>query len=155
MNVTGEKGLGNYLKVFLQICFYFGIVFLISLPFILSIFGFHINASAIVIYPNGIVLLIIMYKFIKLFDSLKNNNPFSEGNVKILKSASIFAIIEAILWIMDLMYEVILAQEIDVMFISILMFLAILFFGVSIALYILSELFKEAVNYKNENELTI
>ncbi len=35
------------------------------------------------------------------------------------------------------------------------MFLFILFLGVAIALYILSELFREASKYKKENELTI
>ena len=76
MNVTGEKGLGNYLKIFLEVCFCISVVLLIALPFILGIFGMNIGASAFVIYPNGIVLLIIAYKFIQLFDSLKQNNPF-------------------------------------------------------------------------------
>ena len=36
-----------------------------------------------------------------------------------------------------------------------LTFMSILFFAVGIALYILSELFKEATTYKEENDLTI
>ena len=155
MKVTGKNGLGSILKIILQIGFFAGIIVLASLPFILNLFGLNLNASFIIIYPNGIGLLVIIYKFIKLFDSLKNNNPFCENNVKILKSTAIVSLIEALLWIFDLLYEIILAKTFDVITIVVLLFLFILFFGVAIALYILSELFREATVYKEENELTI
>ena len=155
MKVTGKNGLGSILKIILQIGFFAGIIVLASLPFILNLFGLNLNASFIIIYPNGIGLLVIIYKFIKLFDSLKNNNPFCENNVKILKSTAIVSLIEALLWIFDLLYETILAKTFDVVTIVVLLFLFILFFGVAIALYILSELFREATVYKEENELTI
>lgn len=61
----------------------------------------------------------------------------------------------AILWILDLAYEIILAKSINIIFILAMSFLFILFIGVSIALYILSELFEQATEYKEENELTI
>ena len=88
MKITGEKGLGDILQTLSPICFYFGIIILIALPFVLQIFGLNLNASLFIIYPNGMVLLIIVNKFIQLFDSLKKNNPFCEKNVKILKNAS-------------------------------------------------------------------
>lgn len=155
MNLTGEKGIGNILKIFLEICFYGGIILLIALPFILNLMGFRLKASMFVIYPNGIVLLIIAHKFIKLFDSLKNNNPFCEENVKIMKSTGVIALIGSIIWIIDLLYDIILAKSDDIVFDCTLAFLAVLYFGVAIALYILSELFKQATEYKEENELTI
>ena len=155
MTVTGEKGLGHYLKIFLQICFYAGIAILILLPFGLSLLGLNLNASAVIIYPNGIVLLVMAHKFIELFDSLKNNNPFCDDNVRILKDTSKVSLIEAILWLIDLLLEVILVGETDVVTILTLIFLCVLFIGVSIAVYTLSELFKEAVEYKKENELSI
>ena len=155
MQITGNKGLGRNLKVLLQICFYGGIALLIVLPFILHLLGLHLNATAFVIYPNGIVLLAITHKFIKLFDSLKENKPFCEENVKILKSTGIISLVGAILWLIDLLFEIILVKSFDLEVIVILGFLFILFIGVSIALYILSELFREAAEYKKENELTI
>ena len=155
MKVTGNNGLGNTLKIVLQICLYIGIVILLALPFILKSFGLHLNATAYVIYPNGIAILLIAHKFIKLFESLKENNPFSDKNVKILKSIGIISIVEAMLWLSDLLFEIILAKVFDVILIVVILFLCILFIGISIASYILSELFKEAVKYKKENELTI
>ncbi len=155
MNVTGKNGIGNYLKIFLQICLYGGVILLVSLPFTLKGMGLNMNASTFVIYPNGIVLLLIVYKFIKLFDSLKINQPFCDSNVNILKSTGIIALVEACLWLLDLVFQVVLVKSDDIVFNIVLAFLFVLFVGVSIALYILSELFKEAVNYKKENELTI
>lgn len=155
MRIIGEKGIGKFLKVFLQICFWAGIVILISLPFTLKLFGYNLGASMLVIYPNGIVLLIITHNFIKLFNSLRLNNPFCSENVKILKTTGIVSLIGSILWLINFLYEIILAKSSDIIFNSTLIFLSILFLGVSIALYIIAELMKQATEYKQENELTI
>ena len=155
MKLTGENGLGDLLKVFLQICFGLGIILLLGLPFALMPFGLNLGASAFIIYPNGIVLLMIAYQFIKLFDSLRRNEPFSENNVKILKRTGKIAFVGAWFWLIDLLYEVFLAGSSEIIFIIVMIFLFILYIGVSIALYMLSELFKQATEYKKENELTI
>jgi len=155
MQILGKNGLGNKLKNLLEICFVIGIIVLVGLPFILKQFGLNMNASIFIIYPNGIILLLIAHKFIQLFDSLKTNKPFSENNVKLLKYTGRIAFVGACSWIIDLLYEVVLAKNFDVIFILVMTFLTILYIGVSIALYILSELFKQATEYKKENELTI
>ena len=155
MKILGENGLGKILKVFLQTCFFGGIILLVIWPFQLKLFGMKPNAIAFVIYPNGIALLAIVYQFIALFDSLKNNNPFCVENVKRMKYAGVASLIEAILWGIDLIYEVVFAKGMEPLFIAVLIFLFILFTGVAIALYILSELFKQATEYKKEIELTI
>ena len=155
MKVTGENGVGDILKTLLEICFWLGTLALIALPFVLNIFGLGLGASAFIIYPNGIILLIIAHKFIELFASLKENNPFCENNVKILRKTGKIALVGAFFWIIDLLYELLLAQTFDIIFIIAMLFLTILYVGVSIALYILSELFKQATEYKDENELTI
>lgn len=155
MQIEGEKGLGKILKIFLQICFWAGIIILVGLPFMLNQLGFRIKATMFVIYPNGIILLIITHNFIKLFNSLKINNPFCNENVKILKRTGITSLIGSTFWLIDFLYEIILAKSDDIIFNSTLAFLSILFFGVSIALYIISELMKQATEYKQENDLTI
>lgn len=155
MKILGENGLGKILKIFLQTCFFGGIILLIILPFQLQMVGLHLNASAFIIYPNGIALLVIVYQFIGLFNSLKNNNPFCMENVKRLKKAGIASLIEAILWGIDLFVQTVLVKSFEPIAILVLIFMFILFIGVAIALYILSELLKQATSYKEENELTI
>lgn len=85
MEIFGEKGIGKFLKVLLQVCFWGGIAVLIVLPFLLQLVGLKLNATAFVIYPNGIALLVIVRQFIGQFDSLKNKKPFCMENVKRLK----------------------------------------------------------------------
>ena len=155
MQIAGEKGICKILKIFLQICFWGGIIILIALPFVLSQYGYNLRASMYVIYPNGIVLLIITHNFIKLFNSLRLNTPFCSENVKILKVTGIVSLIGSLLWLIDFLYEIILAKSFDIIFNSTLVFLSVLFLGVSIALYIIAELMKQATKYKQENELTI
>ena len=155
MNVLGKNGLGDVLKKFLKICFYIGNIILLFIPFILQFLNISIRDSVIIVYPNGIVLLIIMYNFIKLFDSLKNNNPFNIENVYTLKYLSTVSIIGASFWFLDFLYELFIVHTDNTITFIALLFLFILFFGVSIALYILSQLFKQAFEYKKENDLTI
>lgn len=155
MEIFGEKGIGKFLKVLLQVCFWGGIAVLIVLPFLLQLVGLKLNATAFVIYPNGIALLVIVRQFIGQFDSLKNKKPFCMENVKRLKTSGIASLVETALWTIDLLYTIFLAKGADVMIVLVLAFLIILFAGVSIAFYILAELIKQATEYKEENELTI
>lgn len=155
MEILGEKGIGKFLKIFLQVCFWGGIAVLIVLPFMLQMVGLKLNATAFVIYPNGIALLVIVRQFIGQFDSLKNRKPFCMENVKRLKTSGVASLIETALWTIDLLYTVFLAKGADVIIVLVLAFLIILFAGVSIAFYILAELIKQATEYKNENDLTI
>lgn len=152
MKILGENGIGKFLKVFLQICFWGGIVLLIALPLIAQIAKVHLNASIYVIYPNGIVLLVIVKQFIGQFDSLKNKNPFCIENSKRLKNCCIASLVETALLIIDLLF---LVKSEDIFVLLVMVFMIILFIGVAIAFYILSELIKQATEYKNENDLTI
>jgi len=155
VKILGENGIGEFLKIFLQICFIGGIVLLIVLPFVLQMVGLHLNATAFIIYPNGIALLVIAKQFIGQFDSLKNKNPFCMENAKRLKTCYIASLVETVLWIIDLIYMIFLAKSEEIIVLLVMVFMIILFIGVSIAFYILSELIKQATEYKNENDLTI
>ena len=155
MKIFGKNGLGDVLKKLLKICFYLGNMLLLFIPFILQYLNISIRDSVIIVYPNGIVLLMIMYNFIKLFDSLKNNNPFNIENVYTLKYVSTVSVIGAGFWFLDFLYELFIVKTENIITFIALLFLCILFFGVSIALYILSQLFKQAFEYKKENDLTI
>ena len=155
MEILGENGIGKILKIFLQVCFWGGIVLLIILPFQLQMVGLKLNATVFVIYLNGIALLVIVRQFIGQFDSLKNKNPFCMENVKRLKISGIASLVETVLWTIDLLYTIFLAKGADVVIVLGLAFMIILFAGVAIAFYILAELIKQATEYKEENELTI
>ena len=146
--------IGKGLKILLVIGLIICIPLIIISPMLLN----HTSKtlySMFIIYPNGLLMLMFIYQFIKLFKSLEDNNPFSYENVKTLKTSSVISLIMSILWIIDLLFMIFVVSNTYINYIIVLVFLAILFFGVSIALYILSELFRQATEYKNENDLTI
>lgn len=143
--------LGKVLKNILIIGFTLACILLVFVPFILS----NVKYTMFIVYPNGIVMLAITYQFIKMFKSLENNNPFTYNNVRILKNTSILSLIESILWFIDLFFLIFIVGNTYINYIVVLLFLTILFFGVFIALLILSKLIKQATIYKEENDLTI
>lgn len=150
MKIVGKKGLGNILKIILQICFWGGITFLITLPIILK----RISIFEIMLYLNGITMLVIVKQFIELFNSLKIEKPFCENTVKKMNTASIASGIMTVLFFIETIYKFTLDNS-DIKINCILVFMTILFLGVAIALYILAELFRQATEYKSENDLTI
>ena len=150
MKILGKNGLGNILKIILQICFWGGIAFLITLPIILK----RISIFEIMLYLNGITMLVIVKQFIELFDSLKIEKPFCENTVKKMNTASIASVIMTVLFFIETIYRFALDNS-DIKINCILVFMTILFLGVAIALYILAELFRQATEYKSENDLTI
>ncbi len=150
MKILGKNGLGNILKIILQICFWGGITFLITLPIILK----RISIFEIMLYLNGITMLVIVKQFIELFNSLKIEKPFCENTVKKMNTASIASGIMTVLFFIETMYKFALDNS-DIKINCILVFMTILFLGVAIALYILAELFRQATEYKSENDLTI
>ena len=143
--------LGKVLKNVLIIGFIISCILLVFVPFILSNFKY----TMFIVYPNGLVMLGIIYQFIKLFKSLEDNNPFTYENVRILKITSFLSLIESFLWFIDIFFLVFIVLNTYINYIIVLLFLMLLFFGVFIALLILSELIKQATKYKEENDLTI
>lgn len=156
IKILGKNGIGSILKIALIISFIVAVPLIVVAPFIIKLTEIkNTNDLIIMLYPSGITLLIIVYQFIKLFKSLEKENPFTYDNVKTLKITSIVSLITSLFWIFDLLYFTLILNNNYTNYIIVLSFLFILFFGVFIALYILSELFKSAVKYKEENDLTI
>ena len=151
MKILGEKGLGKILKIILIIAFIIAIPTIILLPITMN----YKISSMVIIYPNGILMLLFTYQFIKMFKSLEENNPFTFNNVKLLKKSGYISLILSFMWLIDLLYLIFILHNTYFNYILVLIFLIILFFGVFIALYIISELIREATIYKEENDLTI
>lgn len=154
MKITGKKSLGNTLKIVLIVGFIIAIPIIIISPELLH----HTRNSMysrVIIYPNGLLMLGIIYQFIKLFKSLEEDKPFTLNNVIILKRTSILSLIMSIMWILDLVFMITIMKNTYINYIIVILFLSVLFFGVSIALYILKELIYQATKYKEENDLTI
>ncbi len=155
MKVKGKNGIGSILKFILQVSMVVGIFFLVGLYWIVKKVNLDFNWFIACIYPCGISFLVLVYQFIVLFNSLKESNPFHKENPKRMKIGMISSLVTCIFIIIALIITIFVYDIYTLELKVALTFIAILFFGVSIALYILSELFDEAIKYKEENELTI
>lgn len=152
MKVTGKKSISSLIKIFLQVLIGIGLIVLILLPLLLQKYIQYINptldyySALILLYVSGVPAIIIVYEFIKLFSSLKEDNPFVASNVKALRISSICSIVIAIEYGVG-------------MFLVTNSIFGIIIVGVFIiawlGLYILSELLQKAIEYKEENDLTI
>ena len=155
MKIYGNRGLGNILKKILQVFVLLGIIFLIALYWIIRSLNLKFDMVIILLYPLGILFLYLTYQFIKLFDSLKLKNPFCNANVKILRNGMITSFIISFLLLIILLLAIFIYNYYSLGIKISLGFLVILFFGVAVALYLLSKLFSQATAYKEENDLTI
>lgn len=143
--------IGKLLKIVLIICIIVAIPLVIMFPFVLKgpIF------SMIVIYPNSLIMLLIAIQFIKLFKSIEDDNPFTFNNSNIMKRTSIYSFLMSVFWLLDIFYLFVFKNCHYINYYVVMTFFIILFFGVGVALYILSKLLYKATSYKEENDLTI
>ena len=155
MKKTKLDNIGNILRLFMQMFFVFGILVLIFLYFITNYFGIHFDCFTLMVYPCGILFLYLVYEFINMFKSLEENKPFSMDNVKRLRRSMYITFSISILVIIALLIASIAYSYYSAQLKVALLFISVLFFGVGIAFYILSELFRQATLYKEENDLTI
>ncbi len=152
MKVTGKNSISSIIKLILELLLIIGSIVFITLPILLRLYIQYINPtltyypSLILLYSSGIPAIIIVHQFIKLFGSLKEDNPFINSNVKALKITSVCSVIISIEYLIGI-------------FTVTNSIFAIIIIGVFIiawlGLYILSELLQKAIEYKEENDLTI
>ena len=155
MQLNGKYGVGNLFRILLILFSFVCIMFLLFYIKILEVFNYSLDFFLGMVYPIGFCFLGLVYQFIKLFDSLKNNNPFCYNTVIVLKSAMIFSYIISLLLLISLIIIVFVYDYYSFGIKICVLVVSILFFGVGVALYMLKELFKQAVSYKEENDLTI
>lgn len=146
--------MGKILKIIVIVGIVLSIPSILLVPFLLSN-NYSVLYSMFIVYPNGCLMQMIAYQFLKMFDSLEKNKPFTEENVKILRKTGYLSYIMSVLWIIDLLVMVFLIGNNYINYILVLLFLFVLFLGVGIALWTLSLLLHQATEYKEENDLTI
>lgn len=110
---------------------------------------------------TGLVALYIISKFIKIFKNLKENKLFDNINSNHLNKISISSVIIGILYfiiMLSLMYYIkSLAINIEVIILCSLLLgtFSIAFILLGIGIKILNEIYKKAIAYKEENDLTV
>lgn len=152
MIILGEKGLSAWVKRLLDLIFYGGILILLSLPLSLR-WGFSYRWSAgqrydfllVFLFVTGIFALLIVHELRKMFITLNKQDPFQRANVICLKKISRWSLVIAVAYAVKII--------IFPTFLTIVM--AMVFVIIGLFTYILAEVFRQAVEVKEENDLTI
>ena len=126
--------MGKILKSIVMVGIVLAIPCIALVPFLLSN-NYSILYSMLIVYPNGCLMIAIAFEFLKMFDSLEKNNPFTMENVKILRTTGYLSFAMSLLWIIDLLVMTLIIKNTYINYILVLLFLFVLFFGVGIALW--------------------
>ena len=140
-------------KLILDIMFFTGIIVLLTLPIWLRFAGTHYSkdieihylAMLIVFAVSGLNGVFIVNELRKMMKTVLEVNCFVEDNVKSLRRMARYSLVISIFFFI----KVLLVPTPATLIIILVFFIAALFSVV------LSCVFQEAVNYKDENDLTI
>lgn len=153
MVILGEKGLSGLVKRILDLVFLGGLGILITLPYLLKWYmntlyltsSENYNFLLGFLYITGIVCLGLVNEIRKIFKTLNRRNPFMMDNVKSLNRIGGSCFIIAAAYILKVFfYNSVLTAIITMVFIIAGLFSVVL-----------AEVFRQAIEVKQENDLTI
>ena len=162
MKILGKKSLSTIIKVFLWILLTICLIVVILVGIVLiKDFNFFNSSntlrSLIILYLSSVPAAVLIIQFIGIFKSLENNNVFDKKNLKRLRISYISSIIMGLMYLINSIMLFFSPEEenwvIIYMLLTYIITLVFLIFGVG--LIVLSEIYKRAIKYKEENDLTI
>lgn len=153
MRIIDKRGLSGYVNILLHLVFAGGLGIMLTLPFLLDWYFGRLYFPAqrsfyfllFFLYFTGAFCLWIVFEMIRIFKTLNRKNPFMMDNVTSLRRMAFAAFVIAAAYLL----KIILFNSFLTMIITMIFIIAGLF------LVILSEVFKQAVEFKEENDLTI
>jgi hypothetical protein len=154
MVILGKKGLSGILKFLLDISFFGGIVLAVGLwIFIVPIHDYYYLADQwnyfsiqfATFMAAGTLGLFIVNDVRRIFRSINDHTPFSRENEKALKRIAYFCFAIAAVFVIKTIFGY---SVLSVLFL-------IVFILAGLFMIVLSEVFREAVDAKIENDLTI
>lgn len=169
MKITGNRSISSMIKIFLIILFAICIAAIIAVPIFVEkqgaesfksmILDESLGTTIIVIYLSGIPALIMLYQFIRIFSSLEKGEVFNRKIENRFLITSICSIIIGIIYGINIFiipnkikhFEY--STIITLVFFSIV--IAMIFLILGIGLIVLKEIYKTAIDNKEENDLTI
>jgi hypothetical protein len=141
-----------FTKILLDFMFYTGIIVCITVPFIFHFLGKYYSIIqkwyipfCVVFVVAGIFALFILRELRRMFQTVMNQNPFVYENVMSLKRMGICAFIISISMAVRLIFVITPSALV----------LVAVFLIAGLFSLVLSQVFDQAVTYKQENDLTI
>ena len=164
MKILGKKSLSSVVMVFLCVLLVLCIIAIIAGGiFVLSNLAFFtkdlLSITYILIYLSSIPALVMIITFLKIFNTLKQENPFEKKNIKRLGISYITSIVIGVIYAINVLLVYLGVGMIQERFFIIYplpnVAISIIFLVFGIGIVVLKEIYRKAIEYKDENDLTI
>lgn len=163
MKVLGKNSLSSVITAFLIILLLLCIVVILSggiivIKYFNLLNSTNITRSLIVLYLSSIPAAVLIVQFLEIFRGLKNGDVFNNKNIKRLKISYFSSLIMGIMYLLNsslLFFAYKQESQWIPLYLMLTYILALVFLIFGIGLVVLTEIYKKAIKYKEENELTI
>lgn len=169
MKITGNRSISSIIKIFLIIMFAICVASIITVPIIVEnqenvnfkqmIINEPLGTTIICIYLSGIPALVMLYQFIKVFSSLEKGEVFSRKIENKFLIASICSVLIGVIYGINAIMMPSKIAQLDYSAIITYIFFSIItsmiFLVLGVGLIVLKEIYKTAIENKEENDLTI
>ena len=164
MKILGKKSLSSVVMLFICVLLILCIIAIVAGGiFVLS------NASSltkdllsityILVYLSAIPALVMIIAFLQIFNTLKQENPFEKKNIKRLGTSCIASIVIGVIYAINVLLIYLGVGMVQERFFIIYplanVAISIIFLIFGIGIVVLKEIYRKAIEYKDENDLTI
>lgn len=137
-------------KIMVDIMFFSGIVCVAAVPFfagyINSLLGYNMQIfMPAILVLSGTCAVYILFNLKQMYKSLLSGNPFVEKNVNYFRKMAVSCALIALIYLIKCIF----------IFTPATLIIAVIFIIGCLFCLTLKDLFKQAVNFKQENDLTI
>ncbi len=162
MKILGKRSLSSIIEKCLVILLILGIFVTISVGIWIVLnwekcMELILTKTIVIAYLSSFPVLIMVVEFIKIFKNLKNEKAFDKQNIKFLKVSYIASFIICAIYLINTIILILKTTWRDtfIVYPMLMAIIAIVFFFFGIGLIVLTEIYKKAIQFKEENELTI
>ena len=170
MKMTGKRSISSIIKVFLIILFIGCLITIVTLPILMKNLnydpicddtGLDVIVEMVFMYIAAIPALLMIVEFEKIFSDFEKEKVFSRKNEKRLKRTSIYCLLIGIIFSLNaIAYNFLISGNMfrtpfRMMYLIIVILISLIFLILSIGLMVLRNVYKTAVDNKEENDLTI
>lgn len=163
MKILGKKSLSSVIEIFLILLLILCLAVIITGGVIvIKNWGYFMSEnvlkSLVLVYLSSWPAAGLIYQFIGIFNSLKNGKVFDNSNAKRLKNSYILSILIGAIYLINTFLLVFGNTEIlewVALYLILTYIVALVFLIFGIGLVVLNEIYKKAIQFKEENELTI
>lgn len=150
--MKNKKTLHMFTKILMDIMFFSGILVCAAVPFAVNIIGEYSSfiksislQITIVLLISGLMALYILWSLRKIFKTIVTSDPFTLDNIRILRRIAVAAFVISVAYLAKCAFWFTLATALIILIFTIL----------GLFCLVLADVFQQAVQYKEENDLTI